>query len=186
LRIKIHFSQGAIQRTGNPLDAALRNPKDFFVVNTPQGEMYTRAGNFTLSANGELVTADGYQVMGDGGPIVAQAPGVEILPNGAVRAGPNAAGGVPNIIGRLRVVRIENTSGLQAVEGVRFKGAGVQAVNTEPFVEPQSVEMSNVSAITGMVDLITTNRAFDAYTKAVQSFDTINQTAINQVGRRQS
>jgi flagellar basal body rod protein FlgG len=185
-RTQIDFSQGAIQRTGNPLDAALRNPKDFFVVNTPQGEMYTRAGNFTLSANGELVTADGYQVMGDGGPIVAQAPGVEILPNGAVRAGPNAAGGVPNIIGRLRVVRIENTSGLQAVEGVRFKGAGVQAVNTEPFVEPQSVEMSNVSAITGMVDLITTNRAFDAYTKAVQSFDTINQTAINQVGRRQS
>jgi flagellar basal-body rod protein FlgF len=184
MRTQIDFSQGAIQRTGNPLDVALRNSKDFFVVNTPQGEMYTRAGNFTLSSTGQLVTMDGYAVMGDGGPIVAQAPGVEILPSGAVRAGPNAAGGVPNIVGRLRVVRIEDTTKLEAAEGARFKGVGVQATQVDPLVEPQSVEMSNVSAITGMVDLITTNRAFEAYTKAVQSFDTINQTAISQVGRR--
>ena len=46
----IDFSMGAIKRTGNPLDVALRNDKDFFVVNTPQGRMFTRAGNFTLDA----------------------------------------------------------------------------------------------------------------------------------------
>jgi flagellar basal body rod protein FlgG len=72
-----------------------------------------------------------------------------------------------------------------AVEGARFKAVGAQPVPVEPRVEPQSLEMSNVSAITGMVDLITTNRAFDAYTKAAQSLDTLNQTAISQVGRRQ-
>jgi flagellar basal body rod protein FlgG len=45
--------------------------------------------------------------------------------------------------------------------------------------------MSNVSAVTGMIDLITTNRAFDAYTKAAQTIDSLNQAAITQVGRRQ-
>jgi flagellar basal-body rod protein FlgF len=185
VRTRIDFSQGAIQRTGNPLDVALRNAKDFFVVSTPQGDQYTRAGNFTLSATGELVTPDGYRVQGEGGVIAAAAPGVEILPNGAVRSGPNAAGGVPNIVGRLRVVRIEDPSKLQAVEGARFKGTGVQAAQVDALLEPQSLEMSNVSAITGMVDLISTNRAFEAYTKAAQSLDGMNQIAVTQVGRRQ-
>jgi len=184
IRTQIDFSQGPIETTGNPLDVALRNPKDFFVINTPSGERYTRAGNFTLSATGELVTQDGFTVQGDGGAIVAQAPGVTIFPNGAVTAGP-AVGGLPNVIGRLRVVRIENPSALQADGSTRFKAVGVQPVPVEPFVEPQAVELSNVSAISGMVDLITTNRAFEAYTKAAQSFDEINQTAITQVGRRQ-
>jgi flagellar basal body rod protein FlgG len=49
-----------------------------------------------------------------------------------------------------------------------------------------SVEMSNVSAVTGMIDLIQTNRAFDAYSKAAQSLDTLNQSAITQVGKRAS
>jgi len=185
VRTQIDFSQGAIQRTNNPLDVALRNPKDFFVINTPQGPQYTRAGNFTISPTGELVTPDGYQVQGEGGVIAVPSPGVEILANGAVRSGPNAAGGVPNIVGRVQVVRFEDTSKLQAVGGARFKALGVQPVPAEPVVEPQSLEMSNVSAITGMVDLISTNRAFEAYTKAAQSLDAMNQAAITQVGRRQ-
>jgi flagellar basal body rod protein FlgG len=74
---------------------------------------------------------------------------------------------------------------LQAVEGARFKGTGVQAAQVDALLEPQSLEMSNVSAITGMVDLISTNRAFEAYTKAAQSLDGMNQIAVTQVGRRQ-
>jgi flagellar basal-body rod protein FlgF len=185
VRTHIDFSQGAIQHTGNPLDVALRNPKDFFVINTPQGQQYTRAGNFALSPTGELVTQDGYQVQGEGGVIAAPNPGVEILANGAVRSGPNGVGGIPNIVGRLRVVRFEDTGQLQAAGGTRFKALGKQPATVDSIVEPQSLEMSNVSAITGMVDLISTNRAFEAYTKAAQSLDAMNQLAITQVGRRQ-
>jgi flagellar basal-body rod protein FlgF len=175
----IDFSMGAIKRTGNPLDVALRNPKDFFVVNTPQGRMFTRAGNFTLDGSGSLITQDGKQVQGDGGAIVAQGAGTNIAADGTVRSG-------GNIVGRLQVVRFEDTKGLEAAEGTRFRvKSGPQPATVEGFMEPSSLEMSNVSAVTGMIDLITTNRAFDAYTKAAQTLDNLNQTAINQVGKRQ-
>lgn len=178
VRTQIDFTPGAIQHTGNRLDVALRGANDFFVINTPQGPLYTRAGNFTLNGNGELVTQDGLQVQGDGGAINLQGLAGSITGDGSVRAGGQT-------LGRLQVVRFENTNGLMAVEGARFRAVGAQPVPVEPRVEPQSLEMSNVSAITGMVDLITTNRAFDAYTKAAQSLDTLNQTAISQIGRRQ-
>jgi flagellar basal body rod protein FlgG len=123
--------------------------------------------------------------MGDGGAILAQAPGVSLFPDGSVRAGPNV-GAQPNIVGRLRVVRFEDTSGLEATEGTRFKLKGNnRPVQIDPRVEPQSLEMSNVSAITGMVDLISTNRAFEAYTKAAQTLDTMNQASVTQLGRKQ-
>jgi flagellar basal-body rod protein FlgF len=185
VKTQIDFSQGPIQHTGNPLDVALRSPNDFFVVNTPKGELYTRAGNFSLSPAGELVTADGYQVMGEGGAITAAAPGVSIFPDGSIRAGANI-GAQPNIVGRLRVVRFEDTKGLEAAEGARFRiKSGARPVQVDPRVEPQSLEMSNVSAVNGMVDLITTNRAFEAYTKAAQTLDSMNQAAVTQLGRRQ-
>jgi flagellar basal-body rod protein FlgG len=155
------FSMGAIKST------------------TPQGRMFTRAGNFTLDANGTLVTQDGMQVQGDGGAIIAQGTGVNISADGTVRAG-----GLP--VGRLQVARFTDTKGLQPVEGTRFKiASGPQPTTVEGFLEPRALEMSNVSAVTGMIDLITTNRAFDAYTKAAQTIDSLNQAAITQVGKRQ-
>ncbi|MEN9846147.1 MAG: flagellar basal body rod protein FlgF [Pseudomonadota bacterium] len=173
------FSMGAIKSTGNPLDVALRNPNDFFVVNTPQGRTYTRAGNFSLDGTGTIVTQDGMQVMGDGGPIVAQGAGVNITSDGTVRAG-------GFVVGRLQVVRFPETKGLQPTEGARFKiVSGPQPAPVDGYMEPRALEMSNVSAVTGMIDLITTNRAFDAYTKAAQTIDSLNQAAITQVGRRQ-
>jgi flagellar basal-body rod protein FlgG len=176
---EIDFSLGAIKSTGNPFDAALRNPKDFFVVNTPEGKMYTRAGNFTLNSEGALVTQDGMTVQGEGGPIVINQPGARITEDGSLRAGINA-------LGRIQVVRIEDTKKLTPVAGTRFKlTGGPQPLPVDARVEPRSLEMSNVSAVTGMIDLITTNRAFEAYTKAAQSIDTLNQAAINQVGKRQ-
>lgn len=176
----VDFSQGAIRQTGNPLDVALRTESDFFVVNTPNGRQYTRAGNFTISQNGDLVTQDGLQVVGDGGAIQLPAPGAVINQDGSIQ--------IQGItVGRLSVVRFTDLKGLEPVAGARFRlTGGGQPQQVEPFLEPKSLEMSNVSAVTGMIDLIQTNRAFDAYTKAAQSLDTLNQAAINQVGKRVS
>ena len=171
------FSPGGVKNTGNPLDVALRNANEFFVLNTADGVRYTRAGNFTLNAGGEVVTVDGTKVQGDGGPITVTGGPASIQPDGSVRAGGLA-------VGRLQVVRIDALSDLEREEGSRFKllnGAAPTAV--EPQVVPESLEMSNVSAVSSMIDLINANRGFQLYTKSAESIDQMNQSAINQVGR---
>lgn len=179
VRTVTDFSPGPIKNTGNPLDAALLNPTDFFVVTTPQGEQYTRAGNFTVNDAGELVTMDGMQVMGDGGALVANGPGVKITSDGSVTV--NGAR-----VGALRVVRFSDTSELTPVGNTRFalpagspEPAGVQAE-----LEPQALEMANVSVINGVLELISTNRAFDLYTRSARTIDEMNTASITQVGRR--
>lgn len=176
----IDFSQGAIRHTGNPLDVALRTESDFFMVNTPNGREYSRAGNFAISQNGELVMQDGLQVVGDGGTIQLPGPGASINQDGSIQ--------IQGItVGRLQVARFSDLTGLEPVGGARFRlKSGPQPQQADAFVEPMSLEMSNVSAVSGMIDLIQTNRAFDAYSKAAQSLDTLNQAAITQVGKRVS
>jgi flagellar basal body rod protein FlgG len=168
------FSIGPILNTGNPLDVALQNQNEFFVVNTPNGPLYTRAGNFTLNENGDLVTHDGLQVQGDGGNINVQGSDIGIAADGSVRASGQT-------FGRLQVVRFDNTDLLERVEGARFRSLAGAPPPTQvaAAVQPQALEMSNVSAIKGMVDVIATSRAFEAYTKAAQTIDQLNQTSIN-------
>ena len=178
VRTQVDFSRGPIQYTGKPLDVAARDAKDFFVVNTPQGPRYTKAGNFTLSAEGQLVTMDGFQVQGDGGAIVAQGGPVSIGNDGSVRV-------LGQVVGRIQLARIEDTTKLVSEEGARFRLQGGTPAASMGSMETMSLEMSNVSAVSGMVDLITTNRAFDAYTRTAQALDSMNQTAITRVGRRQ-
>src|SRR5262249_48126849 len=65
------LGQGPLQQTGNPLDVAI-DGNAFLAVQTPRGERYTRNGALQINAHGELVTGEGYQVIGDNGPIVLQ------------------------------------------------------------------------------------------------------------------
>lgn len=173
------YSPGPIKNTGNNLDVALRNPKDFFVINTDNGPQYTRAGNFTLNENGDLVTMDGFQVSGDGGAVTAPGPAVKIAPDGTVTSNGEA-------VGLLQVVRFENMDNLERVGASRFSlKPGLAAPEAvEADLVTQALEMSNVSAISSVIDLITANRAFDMYTKSAQTIDQLNQTAVTQVGRK--
>lgn len=178
IETKTDFTPGAIRATGNPLDAALRKANDFFVINMPDGPRYTRAGNFTLSNEGTLVTQDGFPVQGDGGPITVTGPNVTITPAGDVKANGQLAG-------RIQVVRITDPQQLERTDGSRFRApdgtAVIEAVAAD--IEPAALEMSNVSAISGVIDLITANRAFQMYAKSLETLDTLNSSAIGQLGR---
>jgi flagellar basal-body rod protein FlgG len=173
------FSQGPIKNTANPFDLALKNPKDFFVINTPTGPQYTRAGDFTLNTNGDLVTQDGFQVQGDGGAITINTPGAAITAGGRVQANGED-------IGTIQVARFDKPEALQRVGFNRFTVPAGQQGPTQidnPEIIPQALEMSNVSAVSSVIDLITASRAFDLYTRSAQTIDSLNQTAIGQVGR---
>ncbi|MCC6221191.1 MAG: flagellar hook-basal body protein [Deltaproteobacteria bacterium] len=173
------FSPGPIAETGNGLDVALRTPNHFFAIQTPDGEAYTRAGNFALNADGTLVTQDGLPVSGEGGAIsIGQATQPQILANGNVIA----AG---QIVGRLKTVAIDNLESLSRIGSTRFKISGNgRATAVEADVVPHSLEMPNVSVIEAMVEMISAQRAFEAYTKTVREIDDLNDRAIRSAATR--
>lgn len=167
------FTPGPLQQTGNPFDVALRDGDEFFVVQTPEGDAYTRAGNFTLDANSNLVTQDGHPVLGDGGQITLPQGNARITSSGAILVNDEP-------IGRLRVVKIDRLDQLTRQEGVRFKleGEARPKAIDNPTVVPGSLEMPNVAIVEAMVDMISSHRGFEAYQKMARTIDELNDRAI--------
>src|SRR6266511_2656668 len=77
--VKADLSPGETRSTGNPLDLAI-NGKGWFAIQTPWGTRYTRNGSFTLDSQGQLVTHDGWPVIGNNGPMTIQGNEVRIDP----------------------------------------------------------------------------------------------------------
>lgn len=106
------FDQGPMMATGRPLDVAVQGA-GWIAVETPDGnEAYTRAGNLQVNANGQLQTASGLNVLGDGGPIALPPDNsIAIFSDGTVSAIPLF--GTPNnvnVVGRIKLVNpAENT-----------------------------------------------------------------------------
>ena len=100
------FDQGPMMATGRPLDVAVQGD-GWVSVETPDGgEAYTRAGNLQINVNGQLQTASGLNVLGDGGPIaIPPDNSITIAPDGTVSAVPLF--GTPNnvsVVGRIKLV----------------------------------------------------------------------------------
>ena len=177
INAETNFSAGPINYTGNPLDVALVDQDSFFVIQVGDEELYSKAGNFTLNVNRELVTHDGYPVLGTNGTITFPVDGrASISENGAALSDSSR-------VDQLRVVSIADKSQMERTDGTRFR-----LLNTDDVVElaeysltPASLEMPNVSTVGSMVELISTSRAFEAYTKIVQTLDDINAKVISTI-----
>lgn len=180
------LTEGSLQATGNPLDVALRGD-GFFVVQTDNGLRYTRQGNFQQSADGRLVTADGWTVRLQDGTAAQAAPGelLTIGRDGEVRAGDRA-------LGRLQIADSTQLGPL-AKEGAglwRVTGGGETAMIVGPGtagagyqLEVGYLEQSNVNPITEMVEMIATMRAYEAAQRTIQTQDETLRRAVNDVGR---
>jgi len=177
----IDFSQGNLVRTDQPLDLALEG-KGFFVVETPDGPVYTRAGTFHVNHLGRLVDAAGRGVAGEGGPItVPNTVGfteTSVSPEGRVYA----AGAD---IGKLRMVTFEDESALSSVGEGNYQAPTSAAPQpaTKATVHQGFREASNVNVVEALVGLITVTRLYEANIKAIASQDeqmkTILQAALS-------
>src|SRR4051812_14161915 len=111
------FRAGQMVQTGRPLDVAITDDKSFFMVSTPQGERYTRAGSFRMALNGTLVTPDGNPVL------AANHRPVRIDPlsrNVSLdREGTLTTDGIPGP--KLAVVTFKNLAGLERDGQVLFR-----------------------------------------------------------------
>lgn len=148
--------QGALTPTGGTLDLAIEGP-GFFLIETPQGERLTRAGNFTLSAAGEMVTNDGFRVLDAGGAPVFAPPDAK---NVAVsRDGTLSADGRP--LGQLGLVQPIEAHDLIREDGVMFRTEG----RTEPVLDTRIVqgflESANVNPIGQIARMVEVQRAYE-------------------------
>jgi len=173
----VNFSQGPLQQTGNPLDVAIEGD-GFFNIQTPSGVEYTRKGNFTISEDGYLVTANGYHVLGRNSSIQLENGSVTIDKDGRLYMDGSS-------IDQLRISRFANMRQLQKVGESRFRSLNgeASAIPSETFsIEQGSVEMGNVDPVRGMVEMIEALRVFEAYQKVLQTLDEVNAQAVGDVG----
>jgi len=168
-------STGAMRYSGNPLDCAI-DGKGFFAVQTAAGIRYTRNGTFTRNARGQLVTADGQEVLGQNGPITLPDDGkVTIDSTGNVLVdGAN--------VGQLRVVEFNNEREL-VKEGATLYQAPNNGRQATGKVAQGFLEQSNVNVVSEMVNLISGYRAYELNAKTVQTHDQLLDKAVNEVGK---
>ncbi len=157
------FSQGTIQSTGKDSDLAL-NGSGLFVVGTKSGPLYTRSGNFQVSPEGELVTAQGHKLLGEGGSPIKVAPGrpFEVNPDGTVEQDGSSAG-------KVSVVEFPANATLEKQGSSYYKPADGQPPPkpSQARIIQRSVENSNVSAAESSVEMITIMRQFESLQKAL-------------------
>ncbi len=170
----VDLTQGSLTSTGSALDLAL-DGKGFFVVETPDGELYTRCGSVRVNPNGRLVDSAGNTVAGEGGAIVmppsSTSEDLSVSPDGSV----SARG---RVLGRLRVVDFEDPTALEAVSGTMFRAPeGIEASPAEKINVRQGYrEQSNVNVVQEMVDLITVSRMYEMnYASMKKSGETTDQ-----------
>jgi flagellar basal-body rod protein FlgF len=170
------LAQGSFAQTGSQYDVAI-DGEGFFVVETPQGERYTRAGSFSLNATGELVTAAGYRVLGDAGPIVLDPndTNISIARDGTVSTPTSERG-------KLRLVRFTNPSQL-----TRYGDSLFQSETPPIAVEPRTrvaqgfVEKSNVHPVLEIGRMIEVTRAYTTLANLMSRTDELRQSAIERL-----
>lgn len=171
------FTTGSLQTTDQPLDMAI-NGRGFFQILMPDGTIgYTRDGSFHLNSDGQIVTSNGYELE----PAVVVPPETQTFTvgeDGTVSI-TTAGDPAPQVIGNIQTADFINPSGLQAMGSNLFletaaSGApqisqpGLNGLGT---VLQNTLENSNVSVVEELVNMITTQRAYEMNSKVISAAD---------------
>jgi flagellar basal body rod protein FlgG len=181
LRGTTWFQQAEIKFTGVPTDLAIEGD-GFFEVQLPNGDTgYTRNGEFHISAQGQLVTRQGYAVLSRSGPIQIDfnnpAP-LTIAPDGTVSQG-------ADIKGQVKVTRFEQPDLLQPTSSGFFLALSHDARPTDATdarLHQGSLENANTTAVVEMAQLLTAMRQFEASQRVLQMQDERMGRLISELG----
>ncbi|HEY3417320.1 MAG TPA: flagellar hook-basal body protein [Armatimonadota bacterium] len=169
----VDTQNGKLRTTSLPTDLALQGD-GYFAIQTPTGEVYTRNGAFTLAAGGKLVSQEGYQVMGEQGPVTVNSANWRVTSQGDVVED----GKVTN---RLKLVTLDPASVTRA-GSTAWKAANVTKA-TQLSITQGSLEESNVNPVMEMISMITATRNFEANQRVVQALDATLDRAVNDIAR---
>ncbi|EDY84742.1 conserved domain protein [Verrucomicrobiia bacterium DG1235] len=179
----VDFSSGSIVTTNGEFDFALEGD-GFFELRADDGQLvYTRDGQFKMNDQGELVSKQGFHVMSDTRNII------QLIPDGgrlqAANDGTLRQGGQK--VAEMSIRGVENPEYM-----IRSNGGFILGPNNEeaarhieaPFVRHGSLEQSNVSATTEMINLINVSRSFQINQRVIQQHDDVLGKAIQTLGGR--
>ncbi len=177
--LQTDYSQGGLSKTGGNLDFAIYG-RGFMVVEAQDpgsggsGTYYTRNGHFYLNADGDLITSQGHQVMGEGGAINLQGTAIEVDKDGNIFE--DGA-----LVDKLKVVELREPYSIKKVGGGLYAGdkkGSVELPAEDSVVHHGHLEQSNAKAVEEMVKMITALRAYESNMKLIGSFDSITEKAI--------
>ena len=193
------FSQGRVKVTGNPLDIALEG-KGFLEVLTPQGVRYTRQGSLRMSADGALVSMEGFPVLARGGTPGAEGekpvPREELMAR-AIRLNTTTGGKVgittegrvfqgKQEVGELSVVEFVDAKMLKKEGSAVFANETPANISKNPLatnVKQGMLEASNVNSIAEMMELLKSSRLFEANEKVIKTYGDLEARAVNDLGK---
>lgn len=173
----IDFADAPLIETSSTLDLGIKGD-GFFVVSVNGKNMYTRNGQFTLNSEKKLVTLDGNPVMGDGGEITIDGKDTKIEKDGTIYIDKSPAD-------KIKVVSFEDKKGLKNYGRSLFINTNPNNAETTPekySVEQGYYEASNVNIVKEMVEMMSTLRAYESYSKVDQFFSDMVSKLIN-IGR---
>jgi flagellar basal-body rod protein FlgG len=179
------FSQGNMENTQNELDLAIEGD-GFFQITLPNGEIaYTRDGAFKLDSGGRIVNSDGFTLEPEIA-IPSDALSISVGLDGTVSV-LQAGESIPSEIGTIELARFVNPAGLISMgknlfitsEASGDEMTGTAGENGLGTLAQGFLEMSNVSVVDEMVNMITAQRAYESNSKAIQAADDMLQLANN-------
>jgi len=179
------FSQGNMENTQNELDLAIEGD-GFFQITLPNGETaYTRDGTFKLDSDGRIVNSDGFTLQPEIA-IPTDALSISVGMDGTVSV-LQAGDSTPSEIGTIELARFVNPAGLISMgknlfitsEASGDEMTGTAGENGLGTLAQGFLEMSNVSVVDEMVNMITAQRAYESNSKAIQAADDMLQLANN-------
>jgi flagellar basal body rod protein FlgG len=176
----IDWRQGLLERTGNSLDFAIEG-RGFFVVDGPSGQLLTRNGAFRLSADGRLVTAEGYELATVEPRRIRAAPGepIDIDPDGVVRQ-------QGNILGRLKLADLPDSASAVKRSGLYFSldlPANASLPAARGSVRQAHLEQSNIGPAQSAVRLVEILRQFESLQRAAQIGAEMGRRSVEEVAR---
>jgi flagellar basal-body rod protein FlgG len=175
----INFSNGSFLKTGRDLDVALEGD-GFLAVETPAGIRYTRNGNFHMNSKGQLLTSDGFPVLGDKGAIQLPRGTVSISQEGEIQVGPNR-------VDKLKIVDFKDRKRLEKMGSSLFQpvAGGIQEEAAKGMMVRQGfLEQSNINPVRQMTEMLSILRQFESLQKSLNMImNVLNERAINQVGK---
>lgn len=184
------FSQGSLQKTGNPFHLGIEG-EGFFKVTMPDGTAgYTRAGDFRYDGKThQVTTAAGHPI---GLSIPDNMSNIKISATGEVTGVSNEGDGEPQVLGQIKLTKFLNPAGLKAIGGNMFaetdiSGSKVEGVPGDKTlglgaVAQGHLEKSNINIVEEMISIVQAQRSFEMSQKGVQAADEMMKQA-NQLQR---